>query len=327
MTQSDRPRVRSILVPLDGSKFAEEALPYAAAIGRDHAELVLLEVVPEPQPARGLLGEELLSAEQVRRAYEGGARTRLESARERWLAERSDVRLEIATGDPAEQILQVTQQLDTDLIVMATHGLDTFGRWVIGSVADRVARTSPIPVMLIRGEEQQEQEKEGEGPTRPRDGLIEGFVVPLDGSDLAKLAIPFATELASLLHVPITLVAVSDIPRQLTGLMAYGAAFSAQAYEDLVAAGRAEVEEMLAAAANTVRESGVSVSYRVLDGQGIAETIAGAAGPNDVIVMTSHGRGGIGRWLLGSVATKLIQIGTVPVVLVPSPGRRDKFAD
>ncbi|MCC6791613.1 MAG: hypothetical protein IT336_08015, partial [Thermomicrobiales bacterium] len=77
--------VRKVLVPSDGSFFAEQALPYAVAIGGSDVEIVMLQVVPKAAPLYGLLGKRLLSADQVQHATEDGARTGLDRAREVWI--------------------------------------------------------------------------------------------------------------------------------------------------------------------------------------------------------------------------------------------------
>jgi nucleotide-binding universal stress UspA family protein len=318
MTEQPTPQApRRILVPLDGSFFSEQVLSHAQAVGGRDAELVLLTVVPPAEPVRGLLGKTLVSAEDVRRAYTEGTRKDLERAERAWLGDRPNVVLEVVVGDPAAEILRAAEVRGTDLIVMATHGRGALNRWAVGSVADRVARTSSIPVMLVRPWE--------EMPTEPGAWAVERLVVPLDGSSVAAQAVPFAGALAAHLSIPILLATVTDIAPELSGFLVYAAAFSQQVYDELLAVSRAKAHEMLADAANTLRRLGVSVSEQVLEGP-VAESIAGVAGPRDVIVMTSHGRSGVRRWVLGSVALKLIQHGEHPVVLVPSTPRRDEAA-
>src|SRR5262249_22289244 len=94
--------IRRILVPLDGSFFAEQALPFAKAIGGNETELILLEVAPPTEPIRGLFGNVLITAEEVRRSYQEGIESALETTRRAWLGERPNVRIETAAGDAAE---------------------------------------------------------------------------------------------------------------------------------------------------------------------------------------------------------------------------------
>ncbi|MCC6792008.1 MAG: universal stress protein, partial [Thermomicrobiales bacterium] len=113
---------------------------------------------------------------------------------------------------------------------------------------------------------------------------------------------------------------------ELAIVTAYGAAFSKEVYDELLAEGRTEAEKFIAAAADLLTEQGVTVQKQILEGQA-ATAIAEAAGRNDVIVMTSHGHGGIRRWFLGSTATKLINHPNLAVLLVPAVAPDESPAD
>lgn len=169
-----------ILVPLDGSDLAEQALPYAEALAESGRQLILLEV--------GQDSDDDLRA--LERHADSGAR------------------LETAQGDPTEQILQVAQDLGVGLIVMTTNGRGAVGCWAFGSVADQVTRRSPVPVFVVRPRE------EDGSDVSP---VIRRLVVPLDGSALAEEALPTAVSLAKRLNVPVQrlrnrdLVATSEV--------------------------------------------------------------------------------------------------------------------
>lgn len=309
MDRSSLKPLQRILIPSDGSPFSEQALPYARAIGGVDAEFVLVQVTPRAEALYGLLGNRLLSAEQVRDATREGASKDLAEARNTWIPDAPKVVYEVATGGYPEEILAAAERHDADLIVMATHGRGAVDRWVIGSVADRIARTSPVPVMLVHPVDEEPRQ-----PVRPD---FQRLIIPLDGSELANQALPFAARIARQHGIPVLLVTVSDVPRQLATVTAFGAAFSARVYEELLAEGRAEAERVLAHGASVLSDMGVTASQQVLDGQ-VAKAIASQAGENDLIVMTSHGYGGLKRWLLGSVATKLIHHPELAFVLVPA---------
>jgi nucleotide-binding universal stress UspA family protein len=274
-----------ILVPLDGSELAQQALPYAQALadpscgGEPECQLILLEVGQD---------EDELS-----------------------LLERhadTDARLETATGDPAAQILRVAKDLGVGMIVMTTHGRGALGRLAFGSVADTVTRTSPIPVLVIRP---------GEGDRGSAAPVIRRVVVPLDGSELAEAALPTAQALAQRLNVPVHLISAIDLTRQVPVEIMPTVAFDASLYEETVAQLSADAETTLSLAGERLRREAVEVTWEVLHGSPFL-AIKEAVQPGDVIVMTSRGRGGAGRWLLGSVAETLIRDGPVPVVLVPA---------
>jgi nucleotide-binding universal stress UspA family protein len=203
------------------------------------------------------------------------------------------------------------------------------GRAFIGSVADRVAQASTVPVMLIH--------------PRAEDDLLPAFdeatcrrmVVPLDGSERARSALPVATRLARQLGAGIHLIRVVPSRRQI--LASRDAGVSGNLYQRLVQATRAEpgaedaelyyqeytesISDALGAEAARVRAAGVDTTSELLIGSTVA-SITDALTRDDVIVMTSHGQGGVRRWLMGSVAEKLIHMAAAPIVLVPDPARK-----
>jgi nucleotide-binding universal stress UspA family protein len=145
-----------ILVPLDGSELAECVLPHLRALirpGQTRAHLLsvlttglgdrtvaLLTTYP---PGLQLSATATARARVELRAYLQGVAARVRE----WGA---TVRYEVREGNPAEEILQYAEEEGVDLILMSTHGLSGFSRWVYGSVADRVLRGAPCPVLLVR---------------------------------------------------------------------------------------------------------------------------------------------------------------------------------
>ena len=134
------------------------------------------------------------------------------------------------------------------------------------------------------------------------------MVVPLDGSPLAEEALPAATSLAQRLHVPVHLVTAIDATRILPVEIMPTGAFDASVYEETVAQLKAGATAWLTQAAEQLQHEGVTTTWSILHGSSFP-AIADAVKPGDVIVMTSHSRGGAKRWLLGSVAEKLIREG------------------
>jgi nucleotide-binding universal stress UspA family protein len=299
-----------ILVPLDGSPLAEQALPYAQALLAPGAELTLLEVVENPEPIHGMSGRLIVPVEDVQRMLERQAHDDLKKAEATLRGAQPRARLEVAGGNPAEEILRVAAEQGVDLIAMTTHGRGAFGRWVFGSVADRVARSSPVPVLLVRP-------SEGE----PRPVTIRRLVVPLDGSALAEEALPTAQVLATRLGVPMHLITVIDIMRLIPAELGPVVAFDAAVYEETLSQLDAGAAALLAETSERLERDGLHTSSQVAHGSPYM-TIADAVHDGDLIVMTSHGRSGVQRWLLGSVAEKLVREAPVPVVLVPVAARQ-----
>lgn len=138
---------KRILLPLDGSPLAEQAVPHAIAQAeRFQAELILLKVLP-PLPERSMSSPgrrqaEDLSAQLAREYLEGVAI----GIRER------DIPVQVVTveGQSHPQIVQFAEENGVDLIVMSTRGQSGLSRWLMGSIADRVVRGATVPVLLVR---------------------------------------------------------------------------------------------------------------------------------------------------------------------------------
>ena len=301
-----------ILVPLDGSPLAEQALPYAAALGGEGAELTLLQIIPNGGELPMFLERLAEPLEEVRARYEAASREDVARAARAWLGDRPHVRLEVGIGDPAEQIVRWAAARDVELIAMASHGRGALGRWTFGSVADRVVRAARVPVLVVRPRD---------APTEPGvPPAIRRVVVPLDGSALALEALPTAARLASRLALPIHLVR-SVPPSESLPPVVVEAPYPTSLYEEMFQAARLDAARTLREAAARLGETGAAVSEEVLPGPAAA-AIIDATGPHDVVVLTSHGRTGVRRWLLGSVAEKLVRLGTAPTIVVPAPDRR-----
>lgn len=136
-----------ILVTLDESELAEQALPHAVALARAFGStLHLVSVVAVTSP-------ETLQIATVATDHEAqldSVRAYMRGIRKRALEEGVETEWDVCQGDVAEEILRYREQQDCDLIVMSTHGRSGMGRWVYGSVADRILRHSPVPVLLVR---------------------------------------------------------------------------------------------------------------------------------------------------------------------------------
>lgn len=283
--------IATMLVPLDGSEAAEAALGYAALIPSERVRLVRVEPDITPATTWGVEWQADVEAEAL--AY-------LDQRAERLRRQGREVETVLVRGDAAEQIL--TSAAGVDLIVMTTRGRGSGQRALFGSVADRVARHAAAPTLLVR--------VDGVPDASPR---VARIVVPLDGSAVATEALPAAADMASLLGVPVHLVRVveSDPVRASVQAGSRAAAAHARAMDDH----RQQAAGDLATAAQGLISQDLPVTSEVRAGNPAAELL-GLIAPTDLVVMTSHGRGGVRRWLLGSVADKLVREAAAPVLLV-----------
>jgi nucleotide-binding universal stress UspA family protein len=304
--------ISAVLVPLDGSPVAEQAIPYAQALLPDGGEGVLLRVIPEVDP---LLGELVWTLEASSESAEStAARAELDRVKSRITQTSIQWTTDVVNGDPAEEILKAITRQRIGMVAMTTHGRGALGRATFGSVADRVSRQSPVPVLLVRAH------PDGQPVTTAE---IRRLIVPLDGSALAEASLPLVVEVAKQLRVPVHLVQALNLAAVLTPLVDGGGLLvspSPEVYEQMTETVERDARDYLTAVAVRLEDEGVSVTWDVLEGSPFF-AIAEAAKSGDLLVTTSHGRGGVLRWLLGSVAEKLVRDAPVPVLLVPTASR------
>src|SRR5262249_9656754 len=156
------------------------------------------------------------------------------------------------------------------------------GRCGLGSVADRVARTSSVPVLVVR---------EHSGKTAEAASPIRRIVVPLDGSDRAAQALVVAEDLAKRLRVPGLLITGGDVAKSGPPALTRDVVYSQDLYHELYGDLQLAAQETLDRAGARLVLRGICVDSRLLAGSA-AGTIMDATWPGDVIVMTSRGRGG-----------------------------------
>ena len=305
----------AVVVPLDGSELAERALPLARAFMPANGELVLVEVLPGPTALTELATAELLTPVELDADQNAEARGQMEAVAQRLRDEGVAARALVLEGEPVHEITRVASELQAELIVMATHGRGALRRLAHGSVADGVSRRAATPVLLVRVRNANDHEL--------ADAQVRRLVVPHDGSETAAQAVPVATRYAKILNVPVLLVRAVNPSGDLQ--MAFAPAggpdtISSAVYEEVLEDEENAANSSLDAVKAEMANQGVTVTSEVMIGTAVA-VIGEMHAPGDVVVMSSHGRSGIGRWLLGSVAETLVREGTAPVIVVPAADR------
>src|SRR5436305_171386 len=188
-----------ILVPLDGSSRAEQALPIAARIARKSAGSVLLLRVCTTLHnfARSGMESAMYSLEDAMKAERAEVNNYLARIATSDVLEGIGTVPIIAEGSPALHVLMEAKDHEADILVMCSHGDTGLKRWLLGSVAEKVIRHSPIPVLVLR---------EGTGvlaETSTEDRHATRILVPLDGSQLAEEALIPAAHLSAALSDPL----------------------------------------------------------------------------------------------------------------------------
>lgn len=307
-------RFRLVVVPLDGSPFAEHALPCAAAIARAaraKLRLVLVHQLPPPPTDRESLKLYTTLEVTVRKTQRAYLREIAGRLRERWGFQVTSVSPD---GPVAATLLRYVDELGADLVVMSTHGRGTVGRALLGSVADEVVRTAPVPVLLVRP-------PEGEPPPADTAWSTEEILVPLDGSPAAEAALEPAADLARLLGARLSLVQVIvPIATTTDPPLPFPSGYD----EHLTDIRRREAQDYLDDVAEGLRATGLAVGAAAVVGASAAGALVDLSRPGraGLLVIASHGRGGLRRLALGSVADKLVRAAAVPVLVVR--GRKGK---
>lgn len=286
-----------ILVPLDGSKLAEQALAAATGLAiSTGAEVVLLTAIAKQERWADADSPGWEAEEQV--TATGYLDTMARDLRDNGL----QATTRVAWGRPADVIRQIADEASADLIIMGTHGRSGLKRLLIGSVADTVMRTSERPLLLVRAQEE-----------APPQLNVKTILVPLDGSHVAESSLPFVTALAQQLSASVVLERTIVPPTVL-----YGEQFMPSALpvmEDLVS----EARDYLETQRERVEDAGITVKTATDEGFAI-ETIINTADTHhaDIIAITSHGRTGPARTILGSIADGLIRKSQRPCLVIPT---------
>jgi nucleotide-binding universal stress UspA family protein len=294
-----------ILLPLDGSKTAEKVLPYGRFLASTlKLPVELLTAIDIAEIAKRISAEK---ARYLNTLIENNIRTS-----EQYLSgiarkfEDGSVKCTVEKGAAEDVIIEKAAADKGTLISMATHGRSGINRWLLGSVAEKVLRSTTNPLLLIRATE--EAKTEGEA-------TLKSAIVPLDGSELAECVLPTVAELAKPLQLEVILFRAYTIPY--SALAADAEGFYLVPDEELIAAMRDEAVAYLEKKAQTIKKLGVErVSTIAEYGFAPDEIIALARKtPDNLIAMCSHGRSGVKRWVLGSVTETVVRHSGDPVLM------------
>ena len=290
---------RSILVPLDGSPFAEHALPLAASIARRGSAILHLvhvhglasahavDLMPHPDDAEQRASALAYLDELALRVSGDGA---------------IPISTVLLDAPLVHALHSYAATHAVDLTVMTTHGRGALSRLWLGSVADRLIRQSAAPVLVVHPQTVATEEQIAPA--------FKHMLIPLDGSALAEQILPHALALGSLMQTDYTLLQVAELALASTEL--YGSEFDRSVQERVC--GRAQ--HYLDHLAEPLCSEGFNVRTEVAIGWPAQHILDYARGHGvDAIALATHGHGGLARLLLGSVSDKVIRGASVPVLL------------
>jgi len=284
---------KKILVPLDGSALAEKALPYAKTIAKLKKSKVILFAVSLNifVDRRDRLFSSYLEVNAKELNAEGIKTTTVTSY-----------------GDVAKEIVKYANNNKMDLIVISTHGYSKAKRWMFGSITQKVLYGTEIPVLLIKSKS-------------PRlSGDFNRILLPVDGSPFSEFTFPYAEELTKKANKEILLLHICEPPI----VPSYGSQPINPTWKKYRDDMWAETERLstsyLKKTMAAMKKKGIKVKSRVVKAQTkeVVKTIMQISKEEniDLIIMATQGRGGVTRWVYGSVANKIVEEFSQPILLI-----------
>lgn len=302
---------QQILVPLDGSKLAEAALPTAAWLSEKlGAEVILIHVIEQDAPQE-VHGDRHLTDEEEACRYLG-------SIEENYFSSghvSSHVHTE-KVQDVARSIAEHSGELKPDLILMCTHGKSGWGDIVAGSIAQQVVGQSDVPILLIHPVEAEGDEEALKGATPWV--LFRRALVALDESPEHEAALPVAAELARKLEISLHLFSVVHTLGSLPGERAASGWMLPNTTRAMLDMLEESARERLEALAATWRSAGLTVTTEVRRGDPAQQILAGARSAEvGMLILPTHGKAGMNAFWSGSVGPKVVSSTRLPVLLIP----------
>ncbi len=308
--------MNKILIPLDGSELAEVALDPAIRLALRHdAGVVLASVVSDLPPVPLASGDGDLVATWFDEEKER-ANTYLDRIREQVRKDHPELQVEtrVEMGPVVSTLLAEAGETGADLVAITTHGRGAWQRAWLGSVADGLVRKAERPVLLLRGGDRS-RNLFGEDTSPSR------VIVPLDGSRASEQILSPLTSLLPSKGGRVTLVSALLRPFPLATTYLPHAVEESNMMEER----ERRTEEYLKSVAEAWNPLGAEVETRVIGGDDVAQALLELVEEEgaDLLALSTRGRGGVSRFVLGSVADKLVRGADLPVLAVRRPPEKD----
>lgn len=295
--------VRHILVPLDGSRLAESALPAAAAMAVGFgARVTLLHIIEERAPDRIHGQPHLTEGDQAQAYLEGVARRPV----------LSDQVVEIHVhrskeGDVADSLMAHARELGADLVVLSTHGRSGLRGFLFGRIALRALQRGTTPVLMVN------PTPTGEAPPF----ACRTILVPLDGTPAHEPAVGVASTLSRAWNAALHLAIVVPTVRTLSGHEAATGVFMPLTKRAILDLAESGAEDYVRRLATSLTEEGLRATCHVGRGEPLASIVEVAERVGaDVVVMATHAKGAMDSFWSGSLTPKVMEKLGRPLLLV-----------
>lgn len=321
--------IKRILVPLDESALAEQAIPVAARIARASlCSILLIQVVDTSGEFGGYISAPgtVIMQDTIEKELTEATEYLKRVAKSPALAGiKTDI--EVLTGSPATRIVEVAHDQHEDLVVMCSHGEAGLKRWMLGNVAHKVVRHSSVPVLVLRANQNGTVDlcMESTKPLR--------ILVTLDGSAFSESVleplVQVVAKLTALRQCHIHLLRVVDLPNHYSGLNGYP-----RIDNEMVEEAKQQVNTYLqfvtgrlhALLVRATQSTNFTITSSLKIETDVPRTIVNVAehgendddveGGYDLIAMATHGRSTIPRWALGSVTESVLDHTKFPLLIV-----------
>lgn len=286
--------LKKILVPLDGSELGEMALVYA----KELAGAINLEVQMACATERQDEATHRMCGLYLDKVAER-LKTQVKRANPK-----SDVRTVVIDGDPATGLVEYAEKEGIDLLIMMSHGRSGIMPWAMGSTADKVVQRAQTPVLLVRATVKSTKRR----PVQ----VIKKILLPLDGSPVGEAALPYIVTIAQALDCEVILLGVVEVVQHIHTIGGPDHfVYSEQQIEQM----KGETNSYLQKVSKRFVKGKVRIVLRT--GDPAQEIIKISTEENvNMVAMSSHGKSGITRWVMGSVSNKILHSGKTPILLV-----------
>lgn len=285
-----------MIVPLDGSQLAEQVLPYVHVVSEGlKCPITLVRVFDVPAMIEGVSGATI---DRVASELRADADRYLERVKGTFVDVGANVSVVGKQGDAASVIIEESEKGASTIVMISSHGRSGVTRWAMGSVAEKVLQATNNPLLIIRDQAAEESSFiEGNRNLRDWNALltIKNIIVTLDGSSISEQVIPHAMAFAKSLAVPLTPVRVSNSPNDDSDNTEYLNNVVKRFRDENLQCDGGEVLHGNAATAI------IEVTERI---------------PNSLVAMTTRGRSGIQRWVMGSVTDRVVRHSGSPALVI-----------
>lgn len=294
---------KHILLPLDGSQLAESALPVVAYLANKlKAQVTLLHIIEKNAPA-SIHGQHHLTNEDEACQY-------LQNIAEKAFSPELTVYRHVHTEEVSkvsQSIVQHSDELEPDLIVMCAHGEGGLRDVVVGSIAQQVIASGTIPVLLLQPEKDAAEFSS-----------FERILVALDGNPEHESGYVLAAELAAELGAAVHLIQVVPTLSTLNPKQSATGTLLPKTTAALLEIDEDNASEYLEEKITRLLKAGVTVSAEVERGDPARQVVQSADTQNSqLIVLGTHGKSGMNAFWAGSVAPKIVEQTHRPILLVP----------